>query len=153
MRGLTYNTRWNYNTKSVHVSFINLAYKKFQNVIPCKTNYCYFLIPTKLINEIRQELIKECLYSLTSGYITMLYITQRHSLNFIDVILQAYLVDADVILFVSLGEQNLCWLIHGTKMIGQTAAHFKLSFTRERSSEEQHAMFTSTEPFPVNTVI
>jgi hypothetical protein len=36
--------------------------------------------------------------------------------------LEAYLLDADVIWFVSLREQNLCWLIHGTKMIHETAA-------------------------------
>ena len=83
----------------------------------------------------------------------MLYITQKQSLNVIDFILQAYLMDADVIWFVSPREQNLCWLIHGTKMIGETAAHFKISFTRKKFSEQQHSMFASRESFLVHTVI
>jgi len=80
---------------------------------------------TKLINDRRQELIKDCLHPL----IAVLLIAHEQSLNFIDFILQAYLMDADVIWFVSLREQNLCWLLHGTKLIGETAAHFKISFT------------------------
>jgi hypothetical protein len=39
-------------------------------------------------------------------------------------------------------------------MIGQTAAQFKISFTQEKSSEQQqHGMFTSKKHFVVNTVI
>jgi len=62
----------------------------------------------------------------------VLFINQKQSLNVIDFILQAYLMDADVIWFVSLRERNLRWLIHGTKMIGETATQFKISLTREK---------------------
>lgn len=77
----------------------------------------------------------------------MLYKTHKQSLNVIDFVLQAYLVDADVIWFVSLREQNLCWLIHGTKMIGETAAHFKISFTREKFQKNNTVCLQAGSPF------
>ena len=77
----------------------------------------------------------------------MQYITQEQSLNVIDFILQAYLMGADVIWFVSLQEQNLCWLIHWTKMIGETAAHFKISFTREKFQNNNTVCLQAGSPF------
>ena len=125
-------------------------FKKLQNAIPCKPNYCHLLTPTKLINDRRQELIKDCLYPLIAGDAAVLYITQKQSLNVIDFILQAYLMDADVIWFVSLREQNLRWLIHGTEMIGETATHFKISLAREKFRNNNTVCLPSSF---VNTVI
>lgn len=61
-------------------------------------------------------------------------------------------MDADVIWFVSLREQNVCWLIHETEMIGHAAALQNILDTR-KISEQQLSMFTSKESLLVNTVI
>lgn len=114
-----------------------------------KPNYRHLLTPTKRINDRRQELIKDCLQPVIAGDAAVLYITQKQSVNVIDFMLQAYLMDADVIWFVSVRDQNLCWLIHvhGTKMIGETAAHFKISFTREKFQNNITACLQAESPF------
>jgi hypothetical protein len=77
----------------------------------------------------------------------VLHITQEQSFNVIDFILQAYVTEADVIWFVSLREQNLCWLIHGAKMTGETGAHFKISFTREKFHKNNTVCLQTRSPF------
>jgi hypothetical protein len=65
----------------------------------------------------------------------------------IDFISQAYLRDADVIWFVSIREQNLCWLLHGLKIIGEAPARFETSFTQKRKAKEQHGQITASKLF------